>query len=65
MYPGDLALEQRIPEKTRDALAKKGHKVRFAGPWSLGMSAGIVIDPGTNVLSAGADPRTDGYATAW
>lgn len=65
MYPGDLGLEDRIPEPVSKALAAKGHKVRNQGPWSLGSNAGIVIDPQTGVLSAGADPRADAYALAW
>ena len=65
MYPGDLGLEDRIPEAVRDALARRGHKVRTYGPWSLGSNAGIVVDPLTGVLSVGADPRVDAYALAW
>lgn len=65
MYPGDMAVESRIPQATRDALTAKGHKLRVTGPWSLGSNGGIVIDAGTGVLSAGADPRVDAYAWAW
>jgi gamma-glutamyltranspeptidase/glutathione hydrolase len=65
MYPGDLGLEERIPAETGKALAAKGHKLRNHGPWSLGANAGIVVDPETGVLSAGADPRADAYALAW
>jgi gamma-glutamyltranspeptidase/glutathione hydrolase len=65
MYPGDLGVEERIPEAVRTALAARGHKVRVSGPWSQGSNAGIVIDPLTGVLSAGADPRVDAYALAW
>ncbi len=65
MYPGDLTLEERIPEATRQALAAKGHKLRVVGPWSLGSNAAIVVDPQAGVLSAGADPRVDAYALAW
>jgi len=65
MYPGQLTLEDRIPQTVRDALARKGHKIRVTGSWSLGLNAGIVVDPETNVLSAGADPRCDAYALAW
>jgi gamma-glutamyltranspeptidase / glutathione hydrolase len=65
MVPGDISVESRIPEATRDALAARGHKVRVAPPWSLGSNAGIVIDATTGVLSAGADPRVDAYAWAW
>jgi gamma-glutamyltranspeptidase/glutathione hydrolase len=65
MYPGDMSVEARIPEATRQALIGKGHKLRVAPPWSLGSNGGIVIDSNTGVLSAGADPRVDAYAWAW
>ena len=65
MYPGDMAVESRIPEATREALIAKGHKLRVDPPWSLGSNAGIVLDVATGVLSAGADPRVDAYAWAW
>jgi gamma-glutamyltranspeptidase / glutathione hydrolase len=65
MYPGDMAVEARIPEATRQELISRGHKLRIMPAWSLGSNAGIVIDPVTNVLSAGADPRVDAYAWAW
>ena len=65
MYPGDMSVESRIPEATREALISKGHKLRVTGPWVLGSNGGIVIDSTTGVLSAGADPRVDAYAWAW
>jgi gamma-glutamyltranspeptidase/glutathione hydrolase len=65
MYPGDMSVEARIPEETRQALTAKGHKLRVAPPWSLGSNGGIIIDSSTGVLSAGADPRVDAYAWAW
>jgi len=65
MYPGDMSVESRIPEATREALVGKGQKLRVTPPWSLGSNGGIVIDASTGVLSAGADPRVDAYAWAW
>jgi len=65
MYPGDMSVEARIPQTTREALISKGHKLRVTSPWSLGSNGGIVIDATTGVLSAGADPRVDAYAWAW
>ena len=65
MYPGDMSVEARIPEATRQALISRGHKLRVARPWSIGSNAGIVVDVNTGVLSAGADPRVDAYAWAW
>jgi gamma-glutamyltranspeptidase/glutathione hydrolase len=65
MHPGDMSVEARIPEATRQALISRGHKLRVAPPWSLGSNAGIVLDMNSGVLSAGADPRVDAYAWAW
>ena len=65
MYPGDIAVEARIPEAVRQALVARGHKLRVSGPWSQNSSAGIIVDRATGVLSAGADPRVEAYAWAW
>lgn len=65
MYPGDLGLEERIPETVRAALAKKGQKIGLYGPWVLGRNAAIQIDWQSGVLSAGADPRGECYDLAW
>ena len=65
MYPGDMSVEARIPEATRQALIARGHKLRVAPAWVLGSNAGIVLDVSTGVVSAGADPRVDAYAWAW
>ena len=46
-------------------LTARGHKLRVSGAWSQGSNAGIIIDPKTGVLSAGADPRVEAYAWAW
>jgi gamma-glutamyltranspeptidase/glutathione hydrolase len=65
MHPGDISVEARIPETTRQALIARGHKLQVAPAWSLGSNAGIIVDVKTGVLSAGADPRVDAYAWAW
>lgn len=65
MYPGDLSVESRIPEKVREGLIARGHKLRVARPWSLGSNGAIMIDTKSGVLSAGADPRVEAYAWAW
>ncbi len=65
MYPGMMSVEDRMPEAVRDALVKRGHKLRVSGPWTLGSNGAIAIDPNTGTLSAGADPRVDAYALAW
>ncbi len=65
MYPGDMSVEDRIPAAVRDALVKKGHKLRPSGPWTMGSNGAILIDLKTGVLNAGADPRVEAYALAW
>ncbi|MBI3491555.1 MAG: gamma-glutamyltransferase [Acidobacteria bacterium] len=65
MYPGEMSVESRVPQEVRDALVKRGHKLRVAGPWTMGSLAAIVVDPKSGVLSAGTDPRVDAYAVAW
>ena|SRR2546421_5843132 len=65
MVPGDLELEDRIPETTQKELIDRGHKLHMRPPWSMGSNAGIIMDAKTGVLSAGADPRVEAYAWAW
>jgi gamma-glutamyltranspeptidase/glutathione hydrolase len=58
--------EARIPADTRAALAARGHNVNVIDEWSwiVGGGQGIVRDPESGALMAGADPRRDGYALA-
>src|SRR5262249_22115978 len=65
MYPGRLAVEDRIPSEVRASLSQLGHQVDVQGGWTLGATCAVWIDPATGVLSAGADPRGDNYALAW
>jgi len=59
-----LLLESRFSQETVEALRAKGHEVVQAGPWEkeTGGAQAIMIDPRTNVLQGGADPRREGYA---
>ena len=67
-YSGlDLRAESRISVSVRDALAVRGHKVTALPDWTQevgGMNA-IMIDPNSGVLMGGADPRREGYVSAW
>jgi gamma-glutamyltranspeptidase/glutathione hydrolase len=65
MYPGEMSVEARVPAAVREALIKRGHKLKVGGPWTMGSLAAIVVDPKSGVLSAGTDPRVDAYAIAW
>jgi gamma-glutamyltranspeptidase / glutathione hydrolase len=64
MKPGDLSVEDRVPEAVRASLRAKGHRLEIAKAWELGSNAAIVVDPKTGFLKAGADPRVDAYAWA-
>jgi gamma-glutamyltranspeptidase/glutathione hydrolase len=58
--------ESRIPAATREGLARRGHEVNAIEDWSwvVGGGQGIMRDPESGALMAGADPRRDGYALA-
>jgi gamma-glutamyltranspeptidase/glutathione hydrolase len=64
MYPGDLSVENRIPDAVQKALIAKGHKLTTSGAWTLGSNAVIMVDVAKGFLHAGADPRVDAYAWA-
>lgn len=63
----ELEIETRVPAEIRDGLTERGHELQLIGDWStlVGGGQGIMIDPDTGALCAGADPRRDGYALAW
>ena len=58
--------ESRIPEATREDLARRGHEINVIDDWSwvVGGGQGIARDPESGAWMAGADPRRDGYALA-
>src|SRR6266576_1869102 len=39
MHPGDMSVEARIPEATRQALLARGHRLRISSSWSVGSNA--------------------------
>jgi gamma-glutamyltranspeptidase/glutathione hydrolase len=61
-----LDAEARIPTATLDGLRARGHEVNVLDDWSwvVGGGQGIMRDPESGALMAGADPRRDGYAMA-
>lgn len=59
-----MRLENRIPADVAEALKAKGHNVTIIA--SVGGDNKIaVIDPVTNMIVAGCDPRGQGYAIGW
>lgn len=65
MYPGDLQVEDRVPQGVRADLVNRGHKVYVLGSYSIGLNAAILWDASKGVVSAGADPRNSALALAW
>ncbi len=62
-----VAIETGVPLKTRKALAAMGHDVRSETTFSYGFGGGqiIAMDPETDVLWGGSDPRKDGCAVGF
>jgi gamma-glutamyltranspeptidase/glutathione hydrolase len=60
-----LNLESRYGPELARALEAMGHEVRLAPGYSFGSMNGILRDPVTGTLFAGADPRRVGYAVGW
>ena len=57
--PGVVAVENRLPEATCEALAQRGHRLRVGDPWSEGRLSGCAREetPEGRILKAGANPR--------
>ena len=62
-----LRMESRVPESTRDGLARRGYAVELLGAWSMrvGGVQAVMHDAGTGWLMGAADPRRNGYAVGW
>ncbi|ALG10719.1 gamma-glutamyltransferase family protein [Kibdelosporangium phytohabitans] len=61
--PGSVVVESRIGADVITALTGRGHTVTSDEDWSEGRLCAVARDPGTGVLSAGANPRgMQGYA---
>lgn len=61
--PGVLVAEDRLGEPVLRELERRGHRVQRAGDWALSRMCVVARDPGTGLLSAGANPRgMQGYA---
>lgn len=62
----DVMMENRIPQKVRDELAAKGHKIELKGMFSSAVGGGqaVMRDFATGVNYGASDPRKDGQAVA-
>jgi gamma-glutamyltranspeptidase/glutathione hydrolase len=60
-HPGELVVEDRVPEAARAELRERGHQVTLSGPWTLGRLSAVAREG--DVLKAAANPRgAQGYA---
>jgi len=62
-----LNVEARIPPSVREALVARGHDVRLWPDYARAASSlcAIALDPVSDTLWAGADPRRENYALGW
>ena len=63
-FSDKVELETTIDQSIFDALQEKGHQVRYADK-PIGGSQAIWIDPETDMLVGGSDPRKDGMAAGY
>ena len=67
-YPGlDVAIESRIPERSRSELERRGHALRVISGWTatFGGAQMILVDSETGTLVVGSDPRREAYGLAY
>lgn len=64
---GSLAIEDRLAEEVRSALAARGYTVRARSGWTaeFGGAQAVLIDGETGTKRAGADRRREGWALAY
>ncbi len=63
-FPGQLAVENRIPDHIRNELASLGHDVIVVDGAGVGATVST-RNPDTGVLATSADPRRACYALSW
>ena len=63
-HPGLVGVEGRIPAETAAELERRGHRTEVWDEWTgrMGCLCAIEVDLERGGLSAGSDPRRDGYA---
>lgn len=63
MRAGSVTVESRMPPEVVEELRRRGHVVAVGGAWSEGRLCAVAREPGSGVLSAGANARgMQGYA---
>lgn len=58
-----LRIEDRYGDAVLAELERRGHRVQRLGDWGAGGAAQVIaVDPETDVLTGGSDPRVEGLA---
>ncbi len=65
MNPGDLRIDERIPEEVVEELRRRGHRVRVRTRWYSGAAPVMIQMLENGVIEAAADPYADRDAVAW
>jgi gamma-glutamyltranspeptidase/glutathione hydrolase len=65
MNPGDLLLDERIPQAVDDELARRGHKTETRSRWDSGAAPVLIKVTPAGVLEVGADPWGYRSMRAW
>ncbi len=60
-----VAMNAKNATETVSELEGMGHGVEIVGEYALGSIQGILENPATGTLAAGADPRRVAYAIGW
>jgi gamma-glutamyltranspeptidase/glutathione hydrolase len=61
--PDELRVEKTVPEKVREELAKRGHKVKVVE--TLGAAQAVALDGNAGKLAGAPDPRGEGQAAGF
>jgi len=60
-----MRVEGRVPSRILGRLEEMGHRPRATAEFDIGNMQGILMNPNTGTMTAGADPRRMMYAIGW
>ena len=60
-----MRVEGRVSSRVLDRLKQMGHRPQATAEFAIGNMQGILMNPNTGTMTAGADPRRMMYAIGW
>ena len=60
-----MRVEGRVPPRVLSRLKEMGHRPQATAEFAIGNMQGILMNPNTGTMTAGADPRRMMYAVGW